>query len=147
MHQVRQMQTLQTWCTLDSAYHWLLGVVGGPAHGPRADVVEPAAGTRPPILVAFFQGKELLLAASQLRRNGANMHRMGHLVSRLSPPPDIALESIGQTTLGLPVARPVEAPGSNQHGSVPFTPRRSCKNQSTVKKFATDDKKKRVPDA
>ncbi len=74
VHQVCQMQTLQTSCTLDSACHWLLGVVGGPAHGPRADVVEPAAGARAPVLVAFPQRKELLLAgqvaASQRRRNG-----------------------------------------------------------------------------
>ncbi len=71
MHQVCKMQTLWTWCTLDAACHWLLGVVGGPAHGARADVVEPAAGARPPVLVAFPQQKELLLAASQRCRNGA----------------------------------------------------------------------------
>ena len=47
------MQTLQTWCTLDSACHWPLGMVCGPAHGPRADVVELAAGARPPVIVAF----------------------------------------------------------------------------------------------
>jgi hypothetical protein len=55
------MQTLQTWCTLDSACHWPLGVVCGPAHGPRADVVELAAGARPPVIVAFPQRKELPL--------------------------------------------------------------------------------------
>ncbi len=75
MHQVCHMQTLQTWCTLDSGCHsdWLLGVVSGPAHGPRADVVEPAAGALPPVLDAFPQRKleELLLAASQRSRNGA----------------------------------------------------------------------------
>jgi hypothetical protein len=152
VHQVCQMHTLQTWCTLDSACHWLLGAVGGPAHDPRADVVDPAAGTLPPVLVAFPQRKELPLAASQRRRNGATMQRVGHWHPvrhlsplpdiALSPPPDIALEIIGQTTLGLLTSRPVEVPGSNQHGSVPFTPRRSCKTQSTVKKFATGDNKK-----
>jgi hypothetical protein len=69
------MQTLQTWCTLDSACHWPLRVVGGPAHGPRAYVVEPAAGAWPPVLVAFSQRKELQLAASQRRRNGAVVPR------------------------------------------------------------------------
>ena len=75
MHQVCQMQTLQTWCTLDSACHWPLGVVCGPAHGPRADVVELAAGARPPVIVAFPQRKELPLAASQRSRNGAVVPR------------------------------------------------------------------------
>ncbi len=65
------MQILQTWCTLDLACDWLLGVVGGPAHGPQADVVEPAASAWPPVLLAFSQQKELPLAASQRRRNGA----------------------------------------------------------------------------
>jgi hypothetical protein len=69
------MQTLQTWCTLDSACHWLLGVVGGQAHGPRADVAEPAAVALPPVLVAFPQRKEVSLAASQRRRNGAVVPR------------------------------------------------------------------------
>jgi hypothetical protein len=72
---VHQVCKMQTWCTLDSACHWLLGVVGGPAHGPRADVVEPAAGIRPPILVAFPQRKEIPLAASQSSRNGAMVPR------------------------------------------------------------------------
>ena len=71
MHQVCQMQILQTWCTLDLACDWLLGAVGGPAHGPQADVVEPAAGALLPVLVAFSQRKELSLAASQRSRNGA----------------------------------------------------------------------------
>jgi hypothetical protein len=75
VHQVCQMQTLQTWCTLDSVCHWPLGVVGGPAHGPRADVVEPVASARPSVLVAFPQRKELPLAASQRRRNGAVVPR------------------------------------------------------------------------
>ncbi len=42
-------------------------MVGGPAHGPRADVVEPAAGARPPVLVAFSQLGDLPLATSQRR--------------------------------------------------------------------------------
>ena len=67
------------------------------------------------------------------------MQRMSHPVRRLSPPPDVALKRICQTTLGLPAPRPVEASGSNQHRSVPLKPRRSCKNQFTVRKFASDD--------
>ncbi len=55
------------------------------------------------------------------------MQSMSHPVRHLSPPPDIALESICQTPLGLPASRPVESPGCNQHRSVPLTPRRSCK--------------------
>jgi hypothetical protein len=54
---------------------------------------------------------------------------------RLCPSPDIALERISQTALGLPASRPVEASGSNQQGAVPLTPRRSCKNQSLVRKL------------
>ncbi len=46
----------------------------------------------------------------------------------------IALERIGQTTLGLPASRPVKAPGSSQHRSVSLTPHRSCKTQSAVRK-------------
>jgi hypothetical protein len=49
---------------------WLVQL-GWPSHGPRADVVEPAAGARLPVLVAFSQRKELPLAASQRIRNGA----------------------------------------------------------------------------
>ena len=41
----------------------------------------------------------------------------------------------GQTTLGLPASRPIEAPGSNQHGSVPLTPRRPCKNKKHSKEI------------
>ncbi len=52
---------------------------------------------------------------------------MSHPVRRLSPPPDIALERISQTTIGLPASRSVESPGCNQHRSVPLMPRRSCK--------------------
>jgi hypothetical protein len=37
------------------------------------------------------------------------MQRMSHQMRRLCPPPDIALERISQTTLGLPTSRPVEA--------------------------------------
>ena len=65
------MQTLQTWCTLESSCHWLLGMVCGPAHGPRADVEELAAGALLPVLIAFSQRKEIPLAASQRLRNGA----------------------------------------------------------------------------
>ena len=43
------------------------------------------------------------------------MQRMSHPVRRLCPSPDIALERIGQTALGLPAPRPVEAPGSYEH--------------------------------
>ena len=75
VHQVRQLQTLQTWCALEASCLWLLGVVCGPAHGPRADVKEPAARAWPPVLVAFPQWKETPLAASQLRRNGAVVPR------------------------------------------------------------------------
>ena len=119
---------------------WLLGVVSGPAHGPRAYVEQFAASAWLPVLVAFSQRKEVPLAASQRRRNSAvaamiitTMQRMSHQVRRLSPPPDIALERIGQTTLGLPASRPIKTPGSNQHGSIPLTPRRSCRIQNTVR--------------
>ena len=50
---------------------WLLGVVSGPAHGPRADVEQFAASAWLPVLVAFSQRKEVPLAASQRRRNSA----------------------------------------------------------------------------
>ena len=72
------------------------------------------------------------------------MQSMSHPVRRLSPPPDIALEGISQTTLGLPAPRAVKAPGSNQHGSFPLAPRRSCKNQSTVRKFAKHSTSEKV---
>jgi hypothetical protein len=55
------------------------------------------------------------------------MQRMSHPVRRLCPPPDIALERISQTTLGLPASGPVKTPGSNQHRSISLTPRRSFK--------------------
>ena len=70
-----QCAQTQTGCALESSCLWLLGVVGGPAHGPRADVKEPAAGAWPPVLFAFPQWKEIPLAASQLRRNGAVVPR------------------------------------------------------------------------
>ncbi len=65
------------------------------------------------------------------------LQRMSHPVRRLCPYPDIALERICLLPLGLglPASRPVEAPASNQHGAVPLTPRRSCKNQSLVRKL------------
>jgi hypothetical protein len=62
-------------CALESSCLWLLRVVCGPAHGPRADVKEPAAGAWPQVLVAFPQRKEIFLAVSQLRRNGAVVPR------------------------------------------------------------------------
>ncbi len=48
---------------------WILGILWmvsglGPIHGPRADVGGPAASAWPPVLVAFFQRKEVPLAAS-----------------------------------------------------------------------------------
>jgi hypothetical protein len=45
----------------------------------------------------FVQGSEAIVSALIL----TTMQRMSHLVRRLCPSPDIALESIGQTTLGL----------------------------------------------
>jgi len=46
-------------------------MVGGPAHGPRVDVVQLAACTRARALVALAILKELLLAISHRRRDGA----------------------------------------------------------------------------
>ena len=46
-------------------------MVGGPAHGPRVDVVELAACTRARTLVTLAILKELLLAMSHRRRDGA----------------------------------------------------------------------------
>jgi hypothetical protein len=79
----------------------------------------------------FSQGGEAIVIAMIT----ATMQRMSHPVRSLSPPPDIALERIGQTTLGLPASRPVEAPGSNQHGSISLTPRRSCKTSNYKKEL------------
>ncbi len=44
----------------------------------------------------------------------------------------MALESISQTTLGLLASRPVEAPGSNQHGSISRPPRGPCRKISLL---------------
>ena len=87
----------------------------------------------------FAQGGEAIELARAII---TTMKTMCHPVRRQSPPPDIALESISQTTLGLSTSRPVEAPGSNQHGSVPLMPRRSCKIKSRVSKFAADKDRK-----
>ncbi len=46
-------------------------MVGGPAHCPRVDVVQLAACTRARALVALAILKELLLAISGRRRDGA----------------------------------------------------------------------------
>ena len=73
------------------------------------------------------------------------MQTMSHPVRRLSPPPDIAMQRISQTTLGLPASRPVKEPGSNQHRSIPLTPCRPHINQSTVRKFAIDNNGKVFP--
>ena len=59
----------------------------------------------------FAQGSE----AIEIGMIGTTMQRMSHPVRLLCPSPDIALERIGQTALGLPASRSVEAPGSNQH--------------------------------
>jgi hypothetical protein len=82
----------------------------------------------------FAQGGEALEIVMII----TTMQGMSHPVRRLCPPPDIALECIGQTTLGFPTSRPVKAPGSYQHGSVPLPPRRSYKYQSTIRLFETD---------
>jgi hypothetical protein len=161
VHQVCQMQTLQTWCTIDSACHLLLGVglivssVG--YRQPKtskpvgtAKVVQEVGQFGPKVLEnwilrdvctvfigriggpnRFAQGGE----AIEFAMINTTMQRMSHLLRRLCPSPDIALERIGQTALGLPPSRPVEAPGSNQHGAVPLTPSGSCKHQSLVRKL------------
>ena len=49
----------------------LLGVVGGPAHGPRVDVVQLAACAWAPDLITPSMLEELLLAMSHRSRNGA----------------------------------------------------------------------------
>jgi hypothetical protein len=53
----------------------------------------------------FAQGGESIEIAMII----TTMQGMSHPVKRLCPPSDIALECIGQTTLGLPTSRPVEA--------------------------------------
>ena len=49
----------------------LLGVVGGPAHGPRVDVVQLAARAWTPCLVAPSVLEELMFAIAHRSRNGA----------------------------------------------------------------------------
>ena len=56
---------------LSSARQGLLGVVGGPAHGPGVDVVHLAARAWKPVLVAPPVLEELCLAISHRSRNGA----------------------------------------------------------------------------
>ncbi len=51
MHQVCQIQTVQTWC---AACHWLLGVVGGPAHG--TELIVSSVRYRQPELAKVVQG-------------------------------------------------------------------------------------------
>ena len=46
-------------------------MVGGPAHGPRVDVVQLAACAKACALITLFILKELLLAMSHRRRDGA----------------------------------------------------------------------------
>ena len=58
--------------TLTLASQGLLDMVGGPAHGPRVDVVQLAACARARgALVTLAILKELLLAMSHRRRDGA----------------------------------------------------------------------------
>ena len=55
-----------------SPSHGPLGMVGGPAHGPRVDVVQLAACARARgALVTLAKLEELLLAMSHRRRDGA----------------------------------------------------------------------------
>ncbi len=66
----------QTWCKLGANFNLsrqgLLGMVGGPAHGPRVDVVQLAACARARgALVTLAILEELLLAMSHRRRDGA----------------------------------------------------------------------------
>ena len=57
--------------TLTLASQGLLGMVGGPAHGPRVDVVQLAACARARgALVTLAILEELLLAMSHRRRDG-----------------------------------------------------------------------------
>ncbi len=88
----------------------------------------------------FAQGSEAIDIAMII----TTMQTMSHPVRRLSPPPDIALEGISQTTLGLPAPQAVKAQGSNQHRSIPLAPRRSCKNRSIVRKFANRSTSEKV---
>ena len=50
-------------------------MVGGPAHGPRVDVVQLAACARARALVTLAILKEFLLAMSHCRRDGAVVPR------------------------------------------------------------------------
>ena len=50
-------------------------MVGRPAHGPRVDVVQLAAGARARALVTPAVLKEVLLAMPHLRRDGAVVPR------------------------------------------------------------------------
>ena len=50
-------------------------MVGGPAHGPRVDVVQLAAGARARALVTPAVPKEVLLAMPHLRRDCAVVPR------------------------------------------------------------------------
>ena len=56
---------------LSLARQGLLGVVGGPAHGPRVDVVQLAARAWTPGLVALSVLEKLMLAIAHRSRNGA----------------------------------------------------------------------------
>ena len=90
-------------------------MVGGPAHGPRVDVVQLAACARARTLVTLAILKQLLLAMSHRCRDSAvvptaltaqgskpivfamivtAMQTMSHPLRLLRPPPNIALECI-----------------------------------------------------
>ncbi len=73
---------VQTWCKLgvnlnlsQSLSQGLLGVVGGPAHCPLVDVVQLAACARARSLITLAILKEILLAMSHCRRDGAVVPR------------------------------------------------------------------------
>ncbi len=72
-------------------------MVGGPAHGPRVDVVQLAACARAHALVTLAILKELLLAMPHRRRDGA-------MVPCRDEGQPIALECICQTALGFPAS-------------------------------------------
>ena len=94
-------------------------MVGGPAHGPRVDVVQLAACARARTLVTLAILKQLLFAMSHRCRDGAvvlpravnpffvqgskpiviamivtTMQKMSHPLGLLRPPPNIAPECI-----------------------------------------------------
>ncbi len=54
-----------------SASQGLLGMVGGPTHGPLVDVVQLAARAWAPILITLSVHKELALAITHHGRNDA----------------------------------------------------------------------------